>query len=125
MIVVDTSAWIEWLKATPAGHKIKPLLPADEDWILPTIVQLELAKWAKRELGETKAAQVLSMADQFFVVPLTTELALKAAKLSVDLKLATADAIIYATSETYSAKLLTCDAHFASLPNAIWVEKTT
>lgn len=29
-----------------------PELPEREEWLVPTIVQLELAKWLTREVGE-------------------------------------------------------------------------
>ena len=39
-------------------------------------------------------------------------------------KLATADAIVYATAVQQGAELLTCDAHFKGLPGVVWVQKT-
>ncbi|MCK9511361.1 MAG: PIN domain-containing protein [Pigmentiphaga sp.] len=39
-------------------------------------------------------------------------------------KLATADAIVYATARHQGAELLTCDAHFADLPNVALFAKT-
>ena len=49
MIVVDTSAWIEWLIGSALGKRIADELPDRQDWLVPTIVQLELAKWLTRE----------------------------------------------------------------------------
>ena len=60
MRLVDTSAWIEWLIASPAGKSIGVALPTRADWLVPTIVQLELAKWLAREVGEDKADQVVA-----------------------------------------------------------------
>lgn len=37
-------------------------------------------------------------------------------------KLATADAIIFATARTRGATLLTCDAHFTGLPGVAVIE---
>jgi predicted nucleic acid-binding protein len=44
MRLVDTSAWIEWLTASPTGKALEGLIPEREAWLMPTIVQLELAK---------------------------------------------------------------------------------
>lgn len=55
MILVDTSAWIEWLISSPTGEKVSEHLPKQADWLVPTMVQLELAKWLTREIGEEKA----------------------------------------------------------------------
>ena len=52
MIVVDTSAWIEWLIGSTTGAKVEDRLPDPSAWLVPTIVQLELAKWLTREVGE-------------------------------------------------------------------------
>jgi hypothetical protein len=60
MRLVDTSAWIEWLTASATGKSLEVAMPAWADWLVPTIVQLELAKWLAREVGEDKADQVVS-----------------------------------------------------------------
>lgn len=114
--VVDSSAWIEWLTDSALGKSLAELLPQSENCVVPTIVQLELSKWLVRELGEDRANKVISYTSTCVVVPLTTEIALHAAELHRAYKLATADAIIYATARHLGVDLLTCDAHFAGLP---------
>lgn len=123
MRVVDTSAFIEWLLKSPTGLAVIEQLPAVEDWIVPTIVQLELHKWLVREIDERRAARVIAFTDRCHIVPLDTSLALKAADLGVSAKLATADAVIYATAQHFDASLLTCDAHFSGLDGVVLVPK--
>lgn len=123
MLIVDTSAWIEWLIASPTGMVIGGMIPNREDWLVPTIVQLELAKWLSREVGDDKADQVVAFTQTCIVAPLETQIALLAADMCAKHKLATADAIVYATSLEYEAGLLTCDAHFDGLPGVIYVPK--
>ena len=91
MRVVDTSAWIEWLIASDTGRNVEPHLPAQNEWIVPTIIQLELTKWLTREIGEDKADQIIAFTDNCIVVPLDTRIALQAAELCYEQKLATAD----------------------------------
>ena len=55
MRLVDTSAWIEWLIGSPVGTALTGELPDRGQWLVPTIVQLELAKWLRREVGELAA----------------------------------------------------------------------
>ena len=55
--------------------------------------------------------------------PLDTATALLAADLHRQHKLATADAIVYATVVQQGAELLTCNAHFEGLPRVILVPK--
>lgn len=124
MRLVDTSAWIEWLVASPTGQVVTSEMPAREDWLVPTIVQLELAKWLAREVGEDKADQVIAFTQKCVLAPLDTNIALSAAELCGRHKLATADAVIYATAREHRADLLTCDAHFKNLPGVIYIAKS-
>lgn len=123
MRVVDTSAWIEWLAASPTGEAVAAAIPLREEWLVPTIVQLELAKWLNREAGEDKAEQVTAFTGMCSVAPLDTRIALSAASLCSSRRLATADAIVYATALRYGADLLTCDAHFDGLPWVTFIPK--
>ncbi|MCA3486722.1 MAG: type II toxin-antitoxin system VapC family toxin [Rhodobacter sp.] len=125
MILVDSSAWIEWLIGSPTGETLAAHLPEQADWLVPTVVQLELAKWLTREVGEDKADQVIAFTQVCQVVPLDTEIALAAAEACRTHKLATADAIIFATARARAATLLTCDAHFEGLPGVTLVQKIT
>ena len=123
MVLVDTSAWVEWLIGSPTGEKLAGLLPDQAEWLVPTIVQLELAKWLTREIGEDKADQVIAFTQVCHVVALDSEIALAAAEACHAYKLATADAIVFATAEAGAASLLTCDRHFEGLPGVTLVEK--
>lgn len=123
MRLVDTSAWIEWLIGSKAGTIVAAELPGRGQWLVPTIVQLELAKWLTRETGEDKADQVIAFTETCVVANLDTTIALSAADLCARHKLATADAIVYATARAYGADLLTCDRHFENLPEVRFVPK--
>ena len=120
MRVVDTSVWIEWLIGSPLGRRLAKEIPERAECIVPTIVQLELSKWLLRESGEDRADQVIAYTQKCIVVPLDTPLALLAAELHRQHKLATADAIVYATAQARGAELLTCDAHFDKLPAVLY-----
>ena len=123
MRVVDTSAWIEWLIGGALGKRVGQEFPAQSEWVVPTIVQLELSKWLLREADESRADSVIAYTRKCVVVPLDTSVALLAADLHYTHKLATADAIVYATAQASGADLLTCDAHFAQLPDCVYFRK--
>lgn len=123
--VVDTSAWIEWLVGSPVGKKLGQQFPDRSHCVVPTIVQLELSKWLMRELGEEQTDQVIAYTQKCIVVPLDTSIALRAAELHREYKLATADAIVYATARQQGAHLLTCDAHFTGLPEVTLLAKAS
>lgn len=118
--VVDTSAWIEWLTGSALGKRLGGRFPDKAQCVVPTIVQLELAQWMLREVGEEQADQLIAYTQKCTVVPLDTAIALLAAELHRAHQLATADAIVYATAQHQRAKLLTCDAHFEKLPGVVF-----
>ncbi len=124
MRVVDTSAWIEWLRDSEVGRKVDPEIPTQEAWIAPTIVQYELARWLSRQVSEEAAGSAIAFSNECVVTPLDTAVALRAAEVAEEHSLAMADAINYATAIDSGADLLTCDAHFASLPNVVYFAKT-
>jgi predicted nucleic acid-binding protein len=122
--VVDTSIWIEWLIDSPLKQAITEAFPEISQCIVPTIVQLELDKWLTREVGESVSDQVIAYTQNCILAVLDTNIALQAADLHRQYKLATADAIVYATALVYGADLLTCDAHFEGLPDVVFIKKT-
>jgi uncharacterized protein len=121
--VVDTSAWIEWLIGSTTGLRVADAIPDPSAWLVPTIVQLELSKWLTREQGEDAADKVIAFSETLVVAPLDTAVALLAAELCRRHKLATADAVVYATAVSREADLVTCDAHFEGLADVILIEK--
>jgi len=123
--VVDTSAWIEWLTASALAERLGKQFPDKAQCIVPTIVQLELSKWLVQEAGEDAADQVIAYTQKCVVVPLDAAIALLAAELHREHKLATADAIVYATARHVGAALLTCDAHFEGLPDVVLLPKSS
>ncbi len=122
--VIDTSAWIEWLMHSPLGKKLDRHIPDKADCLVPTIVQLELAKWLTREVGEDEADQMIAYTQKCKVVALDTAIALLAAEMHRQYKLATADAIVYATARSHGADIVTCDAHFKGLPEVVLFART-
>jgi uncharacterized protein len=102
---------------------IEAKFPPRSEWIVPTIVQLEISKWLSRELGEDEANRVIAFTTTCVVADFDTTIALAAAELGTRHKLSTADAIIYATALAYEAGLLTCDRHFEHLPGVRYLPK--
>lgn len=124
MRVVDTSAWIEWLTGGPLSKALAKEFPEKTQCVVPTIVQLELCKWLLREADEDHADSVIAYTQKCAVVPLDTRIALLATELHRRHRLATADAIVYATALDQGGDLLTCDAHFEKLPGVVFLRKS-
>ena len=123
MRVVDTSAWFEWILGSETGESAADELPPDDQWVVPTIVQYELARWLSREMSAALAASTIAFSTELVVRFLDTEVATKAVDYANRYGLAMADSIIYATAIDAGADLLTCDAHFAELPQVVYFAK--
>ena len=123
MVLVDTCGWIEWLTDGVLAESFAPYMQDPADLLVPTTVQYELYKWVKRESDETKALDVMALADSSLIVPLNTEIALMAADLSLSHQLAFADAVIYASARKNQTELVTADDHFDGLPWVVYFSK--
>ena|SRR3990167_3706922 len=121
--LVDTCGWIEWLTNGKLANVFEPYLKELSELVIPTLVQYELYKWICREKDSVLGLEVMGMTENGCVIPLDTSLALYAADLSKEYRLAMADAIVYATSKNTSVILVTSDKHFKELPNVKFFEK--
>ena len=124
MVVVDTCGWIEWLTDGQLAEVYAPFLADSENLIVPTLVQFELYRWCLREKNEAIALDVIGLTEACRVRPLDTRIALSAADLCTQHKLAMADAVVYASALAANAELLTSDAHFTALPGVRYWQKT-
>ena len=123
MILVDTCGWIEWLTEGTLADSFASYMKDPAELLVPTTVQYELYKWVKRESDESTALNTIALADDSLIVPLTTDIALVAADLSLSHKLAFADAVIYASARKYDVELVTSDDHFEDLPGVTYFPK--
>ena len=71
---------------------------------------------------EARALKAVAQMKQGRVVPITEDVALSAALVSLTHKLPMADSFIYAAARAERATLWTQDAHFAALPNVRYKE---
>ena len=102
MILVDTCGWIEWLTEGALADSFASYMQDPAELLVPTTVQYELYKWVKRESDENTALDTTALADGSLVIPLSTDIALVAADLSLSHKLVFADAVIYASARKYN-----------------------
>jgi len=123
MRVAGTPAWLEWLSDSALGRTVGLELPPTEAWIVPTIVQYELARCLTREVSEDAADDTSAFSPQCGVASLSTRLAVRAADVAGGHALAMAGAIAYGTAVAMGADLLTCDPHFAKLPRVVYIAK--
>ena len=123
MNVVDSSGWLEYFADGPnARHFSKPLLDTS-GLIVPTITIYEVFKVVLREKDEGAAIRAIALMRQGTVVDLDQDLAIQAAKLSIDYKAPMADSIIIATARRYDATIWTQDEDFERLSGVNYFKK--
>lgn len=122
--LIDTCGWVEWLTEGKLANSFAIYFKKLEEVIVPSLVQYELYKWICREKNEELALCMIGVTEKAKVVSFDTSLALYAADLSKQYKLAMGDAIIYATSLKEKALLITSDKHFKDLPNVEFFNKS-
>jgi predicted nucleic acid-binding protein len=123
VILVDSSGWIEFFTAGENAERYGRYLRRAADLITPTIVVYEVYKLVKRERTEEEALLAAAQMQKTRIVPLSESLALSAADLSLEFRLAMADAIVYATARAEGAELVTGDADLRGLPGVTHVGK--
>ncbi len=116
LALVDSSGWVEFLADGPLADKFAQYFEREERLIVPAIVLYEVYKKLLSAQGSTAADRFLSAALRARVILLDERVALLAARISLDRRLAMADATIYATALGTGAHLYTSDTHFQGLP---------
>ena len=88
--VVDTSGWLEFFTDGPFADEYAARLAELSDVLTPTVVFCEVYKWTKRERREEEALVAISQLQKTRVIELTETIALTAAGLSLEHRLAMA-----------------------------------
>jgi predicted nucleic acid-binding protein len=115
--VVDSSAWLEYFADGPNAGFFAPAIEATDELIVPSVCLLEVFKRVCQQRGEGPALQAVAVMQQARVVDLDSALALIAARIGTDTKLALADSVVLATARNSDATLWTQDADFEGLPD--------
>jgi predicted nucleic acid-binding protein len=123
MNVVDSSGWIEYFtEGGNADFFSKPIRDVD-NLIVPTICIYEVFKRLLAERDEDSALLSVGLMSHGREVELDRNIAIDAAQISRELKLAMSDSIILAAARAHNATLWTQDAHFKGLEGVKYIEK--
>ena len=125
MILTDSYGWIEYFTEGALADSYAPYVEKidGENYITPTIVVYEVYRKIKNLQGEQKALEAFSQISRTRIVELTSAISLKAADVSINLKLGTADAIILATAQECNAEIVTSDKHLKDLDRVKFINK--
>ena len=123
MNVVDSSAWLEYLADGPNAEYFSAPLEDTGNLIVPTICIYEVFKAVLRQRGDDAALQTVALMKHGSTINLSDDLALQAAKISLEYKIPMADSIILATTRAYEAVLWTQDKDFKGMENVNYFPK--
>jgi len=123
MNIVDSSGWLEYLTDGANADFFAQPIQDIARLITPTVCLYEVCKRVLMQFGEERALDAIGSMSEGVMVDLNRQIAIDAALLSTELKLAMADSIILATARAYEATLWTQDAHFRDIEGVNFIGK--
>ena len=123
MNLVDSSGWLEFFADGPNAKFFATPLKNVDELVVPTISIYEVLKSVLRQRDESAGLQAIALMKQGIVVDLTTNIAMMAAKLSLEHNVPMADSIILSSGRIYQATVWTQDANFKGLDGIEYVKK--
>ena len=123
MNVVDSSGWLEYFAGGTNASFFSPVVKATDTLVVPTVCMYEVFKRLLAQRGEESALQAIGIMSLGLVVDLTQEIAVNAAAISSELKIAMADSIILATSMSRDAILWTQDSDFEEMNGIKYIKR--
>ena len=123
MNVVDSSGWLEYFGEGKNADFFAPAIEDTENLLVPAICLYEVFKRLTQQRGLSAAQTSVGDMHEGRVIGLDSSLALSAAQISIELKLAMADSIILATARAHDATLWTQDEHFQVLGGVKYIKQ--
>ena len=123
MHVVDSSGWLEYLIDGKNADFFAPLIHDSDHLVTPSICIYEVCKRVLLQFGEDRALDIIGSMENGLIVDINRQIAIDAALISNNLKLAMADSLILATARAHNATLWTQDKHFQDIEGVRYIEK--
>ena len=123
MNVVDSSGWIEYFTAGVNADFFAGPIQDTDNLLVPTICIYEVFKRLLAERDEDSALLSVGLMSYGREAEVNRTIAIEAALISRELKLAMADSIILATARAHNAILWTQDEHFKAIDGVRFIAK--
>jgi predicted nucleic acid-binding protein len=115
-LMLDTYAIIELFRGGKKGTEVKKLLETDDDIFMSVLSIYETGTVLEREIGKKRTKKYLrSIQTHYSIIDLNKEIALSAVRLRRDFKLPSVDCLIFASSRSVKANLITGCNHFKEI----------
>ncbi len=123
VVLLDTSAWIEFFQGTEKSRKVETALKSEE--VFTSIITFaEIVNWClKNNVQDKMKAYIQGIKNSSTILEVNEPITIIAGKLNYERKKTVKnwgmiDSIIVATAQIYSLRILTKDSQFNDLPNA-------
>ncbi|MBS3155694.1 PIN domain-containing protein [Candidatus Woesearchaeota archaeon] len=117
--LIDSSAWLSYFYAE--NTRIRDVMESDDMLLTSSLslfeVKLKLLKDKKEQSLIQKSLEIIKK--RSLVIPMDTKIGEKAAEISIALRLSAIDSLIYTTSLTNNATLVTLDNDFRGLKDVL------
>jgi predicted nucleic acid-binding protein len=123
MNLVDSCGWLEYLADGPNAAFFAPAIENTGDLIVPTLCILEVFKRVLQQRGEDAALQAAALMQQGQVIDLDSGIAVTATKISHEIKLPLADAVVVANARIHHAVIWTQDSDLKDVAGVKFVNK--
>ena len=115
MHLVDSSGWLEYFPDGPNAERFSSPLSDPARLVVPTISFCGVFRVVLHGRGEDDAIRAAALMQQGREIPLSSALALEAARIGYEQSLSMADALILATARSVGATLWTQDGDFEGI----------
>jgi toxin FitB len=123
MNVVDSSGWLEYLANGTNASFFSQAITTTDSLVVPAICLYEVFKRILSQRGEEDALHAIGIMSLGSLADITREIAIEAAYISDEYKMAMADSLILATARAYRAVLWTQDADFEGVEGVQYIQK--
>ena len=126
-VLVDSWSWIEYLKGTLPGEKVREVIENSTERVIVSAVNIaEVYKAFLRDFPYPKNEHLAedsraAIVQRSFVYDVDEEIAVESARINHKMKLGLGNSIIYATAKREAAKVLTGDPHFKGVKDTIYL----
>ncbi len=117
-VLLDSWAWIEFLKEGPKVKQIEKYITIPHDLIISSINIAEIQGFLLRHGNESL---LIYITERCAIIPVTEDIAILAARIKHESKLHLSDAILLATARLQGAALVTGDAHFKGKKDVVYL----
>ena len=124
--VIDAYAWIEYLDGSEAGRKVNALIEKNDEIYTCAMTIAEVVSKVARNGKDAKIAYDVLLSNSK-IINVDDELSLQAGLLHFEMRktlkdFGLADAYVLATAKKLKAKVLTGDAHFKNVKEAVLIK---